>query len=390
MMKIAFDAKRAFKNQTGLGQYSRTLITALCTNYPENKYFLCTPETSPAFTVSNCMSATVLRPKGVFANLFKSAWRSSGVKHDLKKKGVDIYHGLSHEIPLGIQHTGIRSVVTIHDLIFEKHPEQYNAADVLIYRKKFKNACENADKIIAISEQTKKDLREIYHIPEEKISVCYQSCDPAFSSQISAEEKSRIKNLYQLPDRFYLSVGSIIERKNLLLIAKAMKILKDKSLAASVLPLVVIGEGKKYKQQVKDFLKDNDLQDKMIFLNENEQIKSLPSFNSSADLPAIFQLATAMIYPSTDEGFGIPVLEALWSRLPVITSDCSALPEAGGSGACYIDPYDADELATAMSEVADDEVLRQEMIRQGCKHVANFTPEKTAAAVMNVYQSINN
>lgn len=389
-MNIAFDAKRAFKNQTGLGRYSRTLITSLCNNYPAHQYFLCTPESTAAFQSSQINNATILQPQNLLHRLFKSGWRSNWIKKDLNKAGIDLYHGLSHEIPFGIEHTNIKSVVTIHDLIFEKYPDQYNPADVLIYRKKFKNACANADKVIAISQQTKNDLIEIYAVPENKITICYQSCDVAFSKTVSEAERSRIKERYDLPDKFFLSVGSIIERKNLLLIAKALRILKDKISVEKLLPVVVIGEGKLYKQKVKEYLKENNLEEKMIFLNEKDKVKSVSSFQSGFDFPAIFQSATALIYPSIEEGFGIPVLEALSSRLPVITSDRSALPEVGGKGACYIDPFDAEELADAMMEVAEDEILRQEMISQGCKHVNEFIPEKTAASVMAVYESLCN
>src|SRR6185503_6123802 len=117
------------------------------------------------------------------------AWRSSWVKKDLKKLKIDIYHGLSHEIPIGIHKTGIKSVVTIHDLIHERFPEQYSFVDVRIYRKKFRNACIHADKVIAISEQTKKDIIEFYKIPGNKITVCYQSCNPAFGEMVSGIEK---------------------------------------------------------------------------------------------------------------------------------------------------------------------------------------------------------
>ncbi len=388
-MNIAFDAKRAFENSTGLGQYSRTLINSLCNYYPDNKYFLCTPGSGTAYNYKAFDNTFLLQPHGLLNKLFKSVWRSNGIKKDLKKNGIDIYHGLSHEIPFGLEKTGIKSVVTIHDLIFEKYPDQYNRPDILIYRKKFRNSCANADKIIAISHQTKTDLQEIYNVAENKIVVCYQSCDPAFSRRVSEEEKNRIRKLYRLPEKFFLSVGSIIERKNLLLIAKAMKIIRDRLSSGEVLPVVVIGEGKNYKQTVKDFLKQHNLEEKMIFLNESEQIRHLPSFHSSEDLPAIFQQATALIYPSIEEGFGIPVLEAISSKIPVITSDRSALPEAGGKAACYIDPLDPEETAEAMMAVAEDEILRMEMIGQSCRHLQNFTPEKTAAGVMAVYKSLN-
>lgn len=297
---------------------------------------------------------------------------------------IDLYHGLSHEIPLGIQKNGIKSVVTIHDLIHERFPEQYNAVDVKIYGKKFRYACAKADKVIAISEQTKKDIIEFYKIPEEKINVCYQSCNPAFRKQVSEKEKARIKKQYALPGQYFLYVGSIIERKNLLNICKAIFLLRNE-LSVS---LVVIGDGGKYKQVVKDFINQNDLERKIIFLSENESAKSCKSFQSAVDFPAIYQSAIAMIYPSFFEGFGIPVLEALWSKLPVITSNVSCLPEAGGEGAYYVNPSSAEEIAEAMKKIHSDEGLADTLKEKGWQHAQSFTPQKHAEAVMNVYESL--
>ncbi len=246
-------------------------------------------------------------PTSFFHRLIPSAWRSSWVKKDLKRLKIDLYHGLSHEIPVGIQKTGIKSVVTIHDLIHERYPEQYSYADVTIYRKKFRNACNHADKIIAISEQTKKDIIEFYKIPETKINVCYQSCNPSFMETVSEADRINIKELYNLPDQFFLYVGSVIERKNLLNICKAVQLLKDDL----NIPLVVIGDGGDYKRKVKEFISQHNLTDSIIFLSESETAKGLESFQHAEDFPAIYQSAIAMIYPSFFEGFGIPVLEAL-------------------------------------------------------------------------------
>ena len=382
-MNIGFDAKRAFHNGTGLGHYSRTLLHSLSAYYPEHQYYLFNPTASNSFSVKGSNLHEVL-PQGFLNKTFSSAWRSSWVKKDLQRLKIDIYHGLSHEIPVGITKTGIKSVVTIHDLVHERYPEQYNTIDVKIYSKKFRYACAHADKIIAISEQTKRDIIELYKTPEEKITVCYQSCHPSFAKEVSREEKERIKKLYKLPEQYFLCVGSIIERKNLLNICKAMFLLRNEL----NIPLVVIGEGGTYKQQVKDFIIQHGLAERIIFLSEDPVAKTSPSFQSALDFPAIYQSAIAMLYPSFFEGFGIPVLEALWSKLPVITSNVSCLPEAGGEGAYYVNPASAEEIAAAMTKIYADKQLAVTMIEKGWQHAQNFTQQKCAAAVMNVYKMI--
>lgn len=381
-MNIGFEAKRAFTNGTGLGHYSRTLIVSLANYFPENHYFLFTPQQTNLFNeINSVKNIEIVKPLQFPSNLFTAAWRSSWVKKDLKKLAIDVFHGLSHEIPVGIQYTNIKSVVTIHDLIFERNPEQYNPIDVKIYRKKFKYACENANKIIAISKQTKEDIIQFYGIDEHKIEVCYQSCNPAFSIQVSDDEKKRVRQFYQLPDQFLLYVGSIIERKNLLNICKALKLAQQKL----NIPLVVIGSGGNYKKQVQTYLADNGLEEQVIFLSDKF---SNADFKTAKDFPAIYQQALCMIYPSTFEGFGIPVLEALWSNIPVITSNISCLPETGGNAAFYVNPSSAEEICNGILQITENESLRKNMIKKGWQHAQLFTQQACAEQVMKVYQSL--
>lgn len=381
-MNIGFDAKRAYENSTGLGHYSRTLITSLAGFYPTENYFLFASKITDKFITAPFKNIIPVTPFGFFANTIKSAWRGKWVIKNLKENKIDIYHGLSHQIPLGIYKTNIKSVVTIHDLIFERFPHQFNKVNVFIFRKKFKYACKHADKIIAISKQTKMDIVNFYNIPENKIEVCYQSCDEIYRKEISAHEKKRIKALYNLPDKYFLFVGSIIERKNLLTVVEAVKKLKS----TLNIPLVVIGNGSGYKQNVKKYIEQHQLQKDIIFLSENTAINHLKSFTSSADFPAIYQQAIAMIYPSSFEGFGIPVLEALCSNLPVITSNVSCLPEAGGDAAYYVNPTSADEIAVGMQKIYNDKNFADAMKAKGILYAQHFTQEKSAEAVMNVYK----
>ncbi len=383
-MNIGFDAKRVYQNTTGLGHYSRTLVTSLAKYFSENDYYLFAPKITNTFNANKSKNIHAIVPTTFAATTLKAVWRSNWVKKDLLKNDIDIYHGLSHEIPFGINKTNIKSVVTIHDLIFERYPQQYSKIDVQIYRQKFKYACANANKIIAISEQTKKDIIDFYKIDAAKIDVCYQSCNDIFRQEITEAEKNRIKQLYNLPNKYFLTVGSIIERKNLLTIVKALhQIKKDVHI-----PLVVIGNGGSYKALIKEYISKNNLQSDVIFLSEKEGIKDLPSFKNSADFPAIYQQAIAMIYPSIFEGFGIPVLEALCSKLPVITSNVSCLPEAAGNAALLINPYSVNEMTNAIQKIITDINFVTAMKAKGLAHAEKFSQEKTATAVMNVYKKL--
>jgi glycosyltransferase involved in cell wall biosynthesis len=381
-MNIGFEAKRAFTNGTGLGHYSRTLVSSLAKYFADNQYFLFTPKHTNLFGEAEQFSnIEIVTPQNFPSNLLTAAWRSSWVKNDLKAKNIDVFHGLSHEIPVGIEKTRIKSVVTIHDLIFERNPEQYSSIDVKIYRKKFKHACEKANRIIAISQQTKDDIIDFYKIDANKIDICYQSCNPSFAIKVTNDELARVQQFYKLPKQYFLYVGSIIERKNLLLICQALQALKG----TINIPLVVIGDGGKYKEIVRKYLAENKLDNDVIFLSEKFQNAE---FKSAKDFPAIYQQALCMIYPSTFEGFGIPVLEALWSNIPVITSNVSCMPETGGDAAFYINPTSINEMADAILQVSKNENLRNEMIAKGWQHAQKFTQQACATEVMNVYKKL--
>jgi glycosyltransferase involved in cell wall biosynthesis len=376
-MNIAFDAKRAFQNNTGLGNYSRTLISSLATYYPVHNYYLYAPKLTDMYATEGYPNMHTVLPEKRLHRWFRSAWRSKYVVGELAKKDIDIYHGLSHEIPFGIHESGVKSVVTIHDLIFERYPGQYNPIDVQTYRRKAKYASLHADKIIAISEQTKEDLINYYNTPADKIAVVYQSCDEMFAVQHAANNIQEMKAKYNLPPVYFLFVGSIIERKNLLSVMKAMLQLKG----IVDIPLVVLGNGSGYKKKVKEFIAAHDLSDRVIWLNEQAKF----AYN---DLPVLYQGAKALLYPSIFEGFGIPILEALWSRTPVITSKGSCFLETAGDAAVYIDPLHPQTLAEAMKMIAEDAAYVKDMKDRGWAHAQLFTREKCAAGVMKVYESL--
>ncbi len=381
-MRIGFDAKRAYHNDTGLGNYSRTLIDSLIAQFPGHQYFLFNPKPSLKYKVPLLPNVQEVLPPTPLYRRFHSLWRSIGLAGDLKKNSIELFHGLSHELPRGIERSGVRSVVTIHDLIFEFYPQLYNPIDVFTYKNKFRHACNQADRIIAISQKTKDDIVERYGIRENKIDVCYQSCDPRFQNRVPDAAKQKVRDKYSLPPQYFLSVGSIIERKNLLNVCKALHAVKKE---ISV-PLVVIGNGRKYKAQVKEYLQKHGLANDVIFLSEKDEAKNDVDFKNSNDFPAIYQMAIAMIYPSFYEGFGLPVLEALWSGIPVITSSVSCLPEAGGPGAFYVDPDKPDEIAAAMLHIAQHQNSLEKVIDAGYQHAQKFTIEQTAKAVMDVYR----
>lgn len=382
-MNIGFDAKRAYHNATGLGFFSRVMIRLLSTNYPEHAYYLFNPKPGGLFKPESSNIHEVL-PQSPLHKALRSAWRSKWVTKDLKKLNINIYHGPSQEIPVGIPKTGIASVVTIHDLFPELYPKDFKPVDVKIYRTKLRYACGNANKIMAISSETKNHIIDKYGTDPSKIDVIYQSCDPVFSVMEKDERKEYVRQKYNLPQQFFLHVGTIIERKNLLNICKAIRIIQKEI----DIPLVVVGKGTVYKEKVKQYLTDNNLQDKVIFLSDRLAAEGKKPFVDTADFPALYQLSTAMIYPSFYEGFGLPIIEAMSGGVPVITSTTSCMPEIGGDAAFYAHPQSPEEMAEGFRKFYGDIEFRQQSINRGFENAKRFTPELYAKSIMNMYQSI--
>ncbi|MFM6953790.1 MAG: glycosyltransferase family 4 protein [Sphingobacteriaceae bacterium] len=368
-MNIGFEAKRVFHNTTGLGNYSRDLVRILRRYYPQSRYFLYNPKASKK-TLFEPLGAQVIekRPSGIFYSFFSNLWRRFGMVKDLKRDHIELFHGLSGELPVGLKKAGIKSVVTIHDVLFLRYPEFYSFIDRTIYYRKFKHAAEAADKVIAISEQTKRDIIQYLGIPEHKITVVYQGCHQAFKESYTAVQKTALRKKYQLPEQFLLNVGTIESRKNILVAVKALKNIDN--------TLVIVGRKTAYTNEITRFIAENKLEHKVIFLQGL----------SPQELAMLYQLADVFIYPSLFEGFGIPIIEALFSNTPVITSIGSCFPEAGGPSTCYIDPTNVDDVAAAIRNILADKYLQEKMIAEGNSYVQKFTDESIAKNLVKVYQ----
>ena len=374
-MRIGFDAKRLYNNFTGLGNYSRFVVEALSKTYPENEYVLFTPrvkinaDTQYFQTASNV--STVTPPNYISKLKLGSIWRSFSIGQAALKEKVSIYHGLSHELP-GNMPSSIRKVVTIHDLIFLRYPQFYNRIDVAIYKAKVQHACKTADKIIAISKQTRNDIIEFLKVDDSKIEVVYQGCHPNFKVSYSQAEINAIKEKYNLPQQYILNVGTVEERKNLMSLVNALPLIPKESRV----PLVVIGKQTEYYLQVVSKAKALGVLNEIIFL------KDLPFI----DFPKIYQGAQVFVYPSLFEGFGIPLVEAIESNIPVITSMGSCFSEAAGPDAIYVNPTDEHELAFQIANVLSDHQLKNKIINASKNYIKQFSPEKIAHKLNALYQ----
>lgn len=382
-MRIGFDAYFAFHYKTGVAHYSRNLINSIAAFFPEVELILFTDKRTELYQPSFPNISVIEADKEIsFYNWLKS----EALPAAIEKEKPDIFHGLDHGLPAGIEKLPLKKVVTVHDLFFETHPQLYSSAAVEYYKHITPIACKTSDIIISISYFTKNELVHRYEVDESKINVCYQTCNQLFFQTVTEERKAELKRQFDLPDNFFLYVGSVIERKNLLHICEAININKSQS----SLPLIVIGEGDEYLQKVESYVEKNDLQERVRFISYTKAAKNSISFQQAKDVPAFHQMALALVYPGFLEGFGIPLIEAFASGLPVITSKTSSLPEVGGDAAYYVDPFDPNDIARALLEIENNESLRKQMITKGKHIVQNFTQQKCAEAVMQVYKPLLN
>ena len=365
---IGFDAKRIVRNGTGLGSYGRTLVNDLA------KYPLTLRLYAPDEGRDDLRNQIVQSEHISFHiphSTFHPFWRSYGMVKDLKRDGVQLFHGLSGELPIGIRKSGIKSVVTIHDLIFLRHPEFYNPIDVKLYTWKFRQTLREADHIIAISECTKRDIQEYggQDVSEDKITLVYQSCSPRFDiSRPPAPSHPRTPET----KRYILSVGSIEARKNTLLAVKALPYLP------SDVSLVLVGRHTKYTDTILAYAKEHQLEHRVKVMH------GVPD----TDLPALYAGAEAFVYPSVYEGFGIPIIEAISCGLPVVACTGSCLEEAGGPDSFYVAPDDFLGMANAIRRSLKGADGREERIKRSMDYIQRFNGNDVAGQVYELYKKL--
>lgn len=371
-MIIGFDGKRAVTNYTGIGNYSRLALESILPLLPDVALRLYTPKIRQNERLENLLRSPQVElrtPDSLMGRLFGSLWRSKLLTEQLRRENPALYHGLSNELPLGIERTGIPTVVTTHDLIFMRHPEFYHKPDVEICRRKFEYAARVANRVIAISQCTANDLIELYGIPESKIRIVYQGCSPIFSQPVS---KDAIEQNRKRFGHYIIGVGTIESRKNQLLTVKALRHLP------SDVNLVLVGRRTAYAKLIDAEICRLGLQNRVTML----------SGVAMADIPALYAAAQVAAYPSFYEGFGIPMLEAIAAGVPVIAATGSCLEEAGGPGACYVAPTDVMAFADVAKSILNNSSLRNDMVAKGRQHIAQFAPENFGRDLVAVYNEL--
>jgi glycosyltransferase involved in cell wall biosynthesis len=375
-MRIGYDAKRAFNNHTGLGNYSRMLIKSMLAFHPEHEYSLFTPKTDLEFSALKenlALSVNIYTPEKAAHRLFHPYWRSVKVGNLIQNAQLDVFHGLSHEIPIGMKKKGIKTVVTIHDLIFLRYPEWYPRLDRYFYKRKFLAACQEADVIVAISEQTANDIIQFFKIAPEKVRVIYQDVLPEFRAPLDPLFEKEFLEKLLVSSGYILSVGSFEERKNQKRLLKAYAQLPDDRP-----PLLFVGRKNKYWKQLEALTKE---------LGIESEVHVLDQVNVEG-LKVLYKNAKFTAYTSIFEGFGLPVLESIVCGTPVLAANNSCLEEVGGAAAFYVNPMDIEGTSMRMRQLLYDVETYEQLKAECANQAAVFNFEKMANSLNELYLSL--
>ena len=354
-MRIGFDAKRYFYNRTGLGNYSRVVVDSLAQNQPDCNFYLFAPG-KPDWQAKwpNLHLHTL-------PNRFP--WqRVWGVAKHAQQEQIDVYHGLSNEIPAGLKRRNIKSVVTIHDVIFRRYPEYYKAIDRFIYDRKTAFAVKHADVVIATSHATANDLQEFYGLDAGRVQVIYQPIDASWYNFETGD--------VQMERPYFLYISSFTQRKNHGTLIQAFSAIHKQTDC----DLVLAGATGETLELCKRFVKNEGLTGRVHFEADCEPGR----------LRLLTQQAKAFVYPSLFEGFGIPLAEAAAKGLPLAVSDTAIFRELAGEAGLYFNPNNAEEMASVMLDVLRPEYAAQ--MQQGREMLlGKIRAQEMVERLMGVY-----
>lgn len=377
-MRIGYDAKDVFSKKSRFGSYNKYMIKVMGKHVPENNYLLYTSKSTydkDLPDIQNFSNVEIRTPAKIISRMnMGSIWRSAILGNTALNDEVDIFHGLSNELPIIISKK-LKTIVTVHDLFFVRFPQLYQAFEIEILKRRIKHACQIANKIIAVNQQTAEDIHSFLGINKNKIEIVYPGCDQCFHAEHDLFELKKISDIYKLPEDYILNFTPMESAGGTLSLLKALQAVEDKV----DIPLVIVEHpAKSYKKRIAEEAKKLGLENRIIFL------RNIPT----EDLSKIYQLSKLFIYTASYEGSVTPIIEALNARVPVITSP--GFENVGGKAALYVKNKDHEALGEAITKVLLNTQLASKMIFEGADYVRKFDNEVFAATIAKIYGEILN
>jgi glycosyltransferase involved in cell wall biosynthesis len=366
-MRVAIDTRKI--HDFGIGTYIRNLLRQLARIDRDTEYVLLCREPDLGIAAQlgpNFRSVREPSPNYSLREQVHVPWV-------LRRERPDVYHAPHYVLPPAVR---CRSVVTIHDCIHLMFPQYLpNRAAYAYARASMWAAARRSDRILTVSEASKRDILSLFNIKPEKIVVVYNAIDEHFSAAPSEEHVARIRERYQLDHKFVLYVGNIKPHKNLVRLIEAFSDLRR---THDDLKLLIIGDEISKLPALRRAVHRHKLHKYVRFLG----------YLKDDTLTVLYRLASVFVFPSLYEGFGLPPLEAMASGTPVVTSNVSSLPEVTGDAAVLVDPYDVDSIGNGIRRILDDPQLAEELRIKGLKRAREFSWERSVEKTQRVYREV--
>jgi glycosyltransferase involved in cell wall biosynthesis len=368
-LRIAIDARKI--RDYGIGTYLRNLLRHLSRLDSQTEYILlCRADDSAAMDEVGKNFRAIPEPAKPY-----SVREQLRIPLDLRRERIDLFHAPHYVLP---PLTPCKSVVTIHDCIHLRFPQYLPSRLGYAYaRSSMWMATHRANRVLTVSEASKRDILRYFHIPERRIDVIYNAIDDRLGETPQPDEIERVRDRYQLNAPFVLYAGNIKPHKNLERLIEAFYMLRQDPDLTHVKLLIIGDEISKYAT-LRRAVHRYKLHKHVRFFG----------FVPDKTLAVLYRLARVFVFPSLYEGFGFPPLEAMASGTPVITSNVSSLPEVVGDAALMIDPMEAAAIAQAMRRVLMDSELREELRQRGLRRVKEFSWERSVRRVREIYDEV--
>ena len=362
-MKIAVNTRLLLKNKLeGIGWFTYEILKRLTRNHPEHEFlFIFDRPFDPAFIFSDNVTGIVVGPKARHPFLF-FIWFELAIPPILKKHKVDLFLSPDSYIPL---RCSIPSLSVIHDLNFEHYPKDLPFIAQKYNKQVFPRIAQKAKRIITVSEYSKSDIHSLYKVPNSQIDVVYNAAKDIFKSS-SSQEIDETRKQYSMGKPYFLYVGALNPRKNLVNLFKAFDQMCETDGPLS--KLIVVGNKMYWTKEIEQTYNKMKFKAEVVFLGHLD----------TESLNKVYGAALALTYVSYFEGFGVPIVEAFRSGCPVITSNVTSMPEVAGDAAIFIDPFKPDEISDAMQKIMNSEEHRKNLIEKGYKQVKKFSWDLSA------------
>jgi len=378
-MRIGINALYMIPGKHGGGeQYLRNLLLGFAEVDKTNKYIIFTNRfNSGQFGINQGNFREVLCRFPARSKLFRVLWEQVILPFQVKKYRIDILHSLANVSPI-IKLSNCKYIVTIHDIMYRYHPQNYPKAQFLYLKFLLPLSAKRVDKIITVSKNNKKDIVKNLFIPEDKIAVIYTSGLPDNKKyKLNDEEiKRSIKRKYNLNKNFILCVASFNPHKNIEGLLRAFYIIKR--IHHLKHQLVLVGMLSNHSSKLMNIIKE---------LKLNDEVR-ITGYVPDRDLPYLYSLADVYVLPSIFEGEGVTPWEAMACKCPVATSNIPVLQEIVGEAAILFNPYKSEEMAEAIVKILTNDELKKELIRKGLERIKQFSWKKTAVETLRIYEEI--